>query len=754
MAWSVAEHSLVTAPDQPISQFAEALPQWAVALLALSYTAGLLLMVAVLAALGWHRRWDALRDTVLAGTGAGAMALAYMAWQGTLWPVLFSELASGAVRPQFPVVRVAVVTAVLVAAGPWLARPVRRLGWLTVAIVSGAAVGLALGSPSAAIAGAGLGLACGGGVLLVVGSPRGYPDVVAVQDALSQLGLAVPDLRLDPDQSWGVRRLIGTTDTGTDVEVKAYGRDATDSQVIAKLWRAALYRGGSARPMLSRLQSVEHEALVTLLARQAGLSAPRVLAAASATDEVAVLVTDRSGGPLAKSGAPLDDDELVDLWRQVARLHDAGMTHGRLTADSIRVTPEGLQLTDFGAGSVVFRQSDAALDVVHGLVATAQHVGAERAVAAAVAGLGAGPVADVVGYLQAPALTQTERRALPKGGARRLLGELRSCGSAATGTEPPEPVRLRRFGLRQLITIVLVLLFVSALVPLLTGVDYAQLWAALAGASWWLVVLALLACQVAFLPQATAMMSAVGRAIPLRPMTILQPAVAFISFAVPGVAGRVTMESAFLHKYGVPPTVSVTKGAIDAFSGFLVQVVLLVLAVLTGSIILVPSGSDDGSSVSWAVIALVVVLAAATVLAIWKVPKLHARVVPEVARGWQALTEVLASPRRALGLLGSNLTVQLLWGAALWLALEALGHQLSMISCLAVVVATSLLQGIVPVPGGIGVSEAVMSAFLVPLGVPAEVALGGAVIWRVATFYLPAIEGFFAARYLQRRGYL
>lgn len=84
----------------------------------------------------------------------------------------------------------------------------------------------------------------------------------------------------------------------------------------------------------------------------------------------------------------------------------------------------------------------------------------------------------------------------------------------------------------------------------------------------------------------------------------------------------------------------------------------------------------------------------------------------------------------------------------------SLGVHLSLISCTAVVVATSLLQGIIPVPGGIGVSEAVMSAFLVPLGVSGAAAMGATVIWRVATFYLPAVEGFFASRYLQKHGYL
>lgn len=37
---------------------------------------------------------------------------------------------------------------------------------------------------------------------------------------------------------------------------------------------------------------------------------------------------------------------------------------------------------------------------------------------------------------------------------------------------------------------------------------------------------------------------------------------------------------------------------------------------------------------------------------------------------------------------------------------------------------------------------------------PVAVAMGAIVIWRVSTFYPPAIEGFFAAKYLQEHGYL
>ena len=98
--------------------------------------------------------------------------------------------------------------------------------------------------------------------------------------------------------------------------------------------------------------------------------------------------------------------------------------------------------------------------------------------------------------------------------------------------------------------------------------------------------------------------------------------------------------------------------------------------------------------------------------------------------------------------------MHVLGGFALWLALMALATPQSLLTCTAVVVGTSLLQGLVPVPGGIGVSEAVIAALLAPLGVSAEVSLAAAAIWRVSTFYLPAVQGFFATRWLERSGHL
>lgn len=758
VAWSVAVRDLADPFQEALTKFAKSLPDWAVALLAFGYTLGLIYAIVVVIVLIWNRRWAGLRDVALAAVISSVVSLVLVGMFGELWPVFITEFTSGSFRPQFPVLRVASITAILVASTPFLARPIRRLGWLIVLIVSAAAVVLAISVPSGAVAAVGVGLVSAGAVLLGFGSPLGYPDTNSVRDALARIGLSSDDLAIARDQSWGVRRLVGQLPDGQAIEVKAYGRDATDSQVMAKLWRTLLYRGGAGRITLSRVQSVEHEALVTMLAANAGVATPEVRAAAAATDEVAVLVTTRVGTPLS-----LVDDlgsvrpqALNQLWREVTLMHDAGITHGNLDARAVRVHDGAFVISDFADGSVVFRDADSALDVAHLLFATAGAFGPEVAAAAALDGIGAEKLSTSLAYLQRPAFSKHEWNSVEDPG--QVLKDIRAQVAEVTGSEVPEPIKLRRVSLKDILTIVLVLLFLSALIPLLTGVDFAQVWSSLSGATWWLALLALLAGQVAFIPMGTSMMFAVGRAIPLRPMTILQPSCAFMNFAVPGMAGKIAMESAFLYKYGIAPAVSVTKGAVDTFGGFLTQLAILIVALLTGTLIIDSSTTSPtgggGKSVSWVVVAIVVLIAVATIIAIIKVPKLHDRVVPVVKSSWGALVEVLRSPKLTLGMIGSQFLVQVLWGAALWLGLRSLGFQLSLISCTAVVVATALLQGLIPVPGGIGVAEAVMTAFLVPVGVPADIAMGATIIWRVATFYLPATQGFFTSRYLQRRGYL
>ena len=47
-----------------------------------------------------------------------------------------------------------------------------------------------------------------------------------------------------------------------------------------------------------------------------------------------------------------------------------------------------------------------------------------------------------------------------------------------------------------------------------------------------------------------------------------------------------------------------------------------------------------------------------------------------------------------------------------------------------------------------------MTGILVLFGVDENAAFAAAISWRVTTFYLPAVEGFFAMRWLEKHQYL
>ena len=163
----------------------------------------------------------------------------------------------------------------------------------------------------------------------------------------------------------------------------------------------------------------------------------------------------------------------------------------------------------------------------------------------------------------------------------------------------------------------------------------------------------------------------------------------------------------------------------------------------------------DTDEINWQVILLIVAfLIVASVIAVWRVERLHKLVVPPLKDAWGNLRGVIKDPKRALGLLGSNLAARIVLALALWFILQAIGTPLPLVTCLVVTVATNLLAGLVPIPGGIGVAEAVLTSFLTIAGLEADEAFAAAVVFRIATFYVPAAAGFFAMKWLETNEHL
>ena len=177
--------------------------------------------------------------------------------------------------PRFPIIQLAIATAVALAGLPYLSRPMHRIVVGAMALAGLCAVigsyGLPLGVIAAVIVGWGTAAACH----LAMGAPNGLPSASEVTDAVRDLQVDVHGLRSMPRQEWGVASFAGTDAEGDPIELAVYGRDAADAQWLRKVWRFCIYRDSGPTLVLNRLQQVEHEAYLTFLAAHAGTRRPR-----------------------------------------------------------------------------------------------------------------------------------------------------------------------------------------------------------------------------------------------------------------------------------------------------------------------------------------------------------------------------------------------------------------------------------------------------------------------------------------------
>lgn len=732
--------------EDAIASVLRSTPEWFEQFYQVTYFIGLLwcaTIIGVVLAQG-TKRLAVLRDIGITFLIALlAVVIAHQVIHDT-WPEFFPEFSD--IVGNYPLARIVIVVAVVAVTAPSLTKPIVTLGWWVAAFTMIAAVGLEFALPFDTVGTFGLGIAAAGATLLVFGSPGGYPSREDLTEDLEELGITVTDLEPAPQQPWDARIMYGTRDDGTPIRVRALGRDAADSQVINRAWRSIWYRDEPRAHGYGRLERVEHEALVSVLAQRAGLRVPEVLRVGSAGADTAIITTTRFSTKLSAS----DTDRVEAAWATVGQLHDANIAHGNLSIDAFSLDGDDIVIGRFSASSLNASERQQHLDVVSLLYSHAVATDPANAVAAAIAGLGADRVIAALPYVQVPALSHSQKQLTksPKVVVRQIANEV----TEQTGSDPVTPERLRRVRPGDLVKPALSLIAAYALIGMLGEIDFVAVWDVVRNAAWALIIIGFIIGQFVFIPEATGMRFATGYDLVLRPLVILQVSVKWIGLAIPSAAGRVAMNTAYLRKYGVPTTVAVSQGAIDGISGFVVEAFILLVFFISSDTANLDVDVDD---LPWGLIIVIALfLIFAVVFAVLRIQRLREFVLPVISDAWGLLKGVIVNPGRLIGLLTSNLVSRVILAIVLWFTLQAIGAPLPLLTCLVVTVATNLLAGIVPVPGGIGVAEAVMTTFLVFFGLDSDTAFAAAVVFRVATFYIPAGEGFFAMNWLDREGYI
>jgi hypothetical protein len=227
------------AQDERVEQAFVTVLGWAPAVWRVALVCALVLALAIVADALFRRRWDLVRDLVVALLGVVGMASVLGRLVEADWLPIEADLWS---RWGFPELRLAVATAVLAVAGPELVRPVRVLATWLVPLAALGTVALEAVSPAGALGGLALGLAVAAFVRLAFGSTAGVPPTALVGTALATLGVEVSDLRISERQRIGAAEYLGHDMDGGPLKVRVLGRDAQDTQRLARNWRLLVYR--------------------------------------------------------------------------------------------------------------------------------------------------------------------------------------------------------------------------------------------------------------------------------------------------------------------------------------------------------------------------------------------------------------------------------------------------------------------------------------------------------------------------------
>jgi undecaprenyl-diphosphatase len=758
VAWFVARVEGVSGAERAVFELFNSLPGGLHPLFRSFYRVGFAVAVGLVGAAALiGRRWRLVRDLVLAAAVASALAtlLNHAVGEPPGAAALFHLIRRWPAGPSFPSTRVALVVAVFAAAGPYLARPTRRVLLAVAAAVAVATLYLGAGYPADVLVGIVVGWGAAAAVHLAFRSPGGRPTAAQVTKALLELGVCARDVRLDPVQQAGFTRMFGADDAGP-LSIRVIGRDESDARLAAKLWRSVVYKDSGPRLIWTRRADVEHEAYVTLLARDGGVRTPKPLVAGRAGPGAALLVERPAPGvPLADLPRVAVTGGLLEaVWDQVGRLHAAHVVHGRLNSRHIVVGDDGPALVGFERASVSGSPALAAREVAELLASTANLVDPQRAVAAAVSGIGADAIAAALPWLQPAALSRETRR----GGARRGRGErqarlraLREAAAGECGAEVPALTRLYRV---RRASVAMAAGTLVAVVVLLTQIEApAALWHSLASADpLWLLV-ALAASMTTNVALAIGLMGTTRLRLPLLATTEVQVGMSFSNLVMP-VVGGTAMQIRFLQRQGASLAPAIAAGGLLA----IVASVLTQLPIFAIAAALTPNDLDVGNISAAGSIELVG--AAVAILGIasgfaFGVPRLRRVVRPALHSGAATVAAAVRSPRQLGLLVAGNAGSAILYCLCLFACLRAFGASSSLWTLLALSIGVRLLGALVPVAGaGAAVSTIGLSGALVAVGIDKDVAVTAALTNQFVVTYLPAIPGWLATRDLIARDYL
>lgn len=301
---------------------------------------------------------------------------------------------------------------------------------------------------------------------------------------------------------------------------------------------------------------------------------------------------------------------------------------------------------------------------------------------------------------------------------------------------------------------VAIALWLWLLVVELVGLHRMQ--AVLSAADWKAVAGAFVVAQAATVGQGLALRGGVTTTIAFGVLMRSACAVAFAEL-IGGPVGAAATAVSLHRQRGLSPAAAYSSGLLSSAAGVVVPLLLGIgfLPVVLGQLHLVAAGPDGSNAALLQVLLLVVVATGLIGGLAFVVPRVcHAwasRRRPQFASAWANAYEVTAHVGPVVRLLAGPALTQVAFAAGLGLCLHAVGGSANFGALMLVCCTASVVGGITPVPGGMGVMEATYISGLTLAGAPQDLAAGATLLFRACTTYVPALWGWAALAQLRGR---
>ena len=596
-----------------------------------------------------------------------------------------------------------------------------------------------------------LGWAIGLAVRYSFGTPINRASVEKIVEALDSGGLIVDQIDLSLETSEG-RIYRAILKTGSQINVWVFDWELQGSGVLSSWWRGLTVKtSGDFRGMSIR-RRVERTALLTYAISATGVRVPEVeMVREIEPDSIFIALENLSGSSFTEINSKkikLTSSQIEKFLTDVKIIHDADIAHRSLAAENIFVTQSGdIAFTGVHSGTVASTDLQQRVDLAEALVTASRASSILETVQVAKRLFTTKELIRTIPAIQSVAMSRKTRQYLSSN--KELLKDLRKALGELAPSAELQPISFQRIKWKNILLASASVVALYVLVPQFSQISIKDL---ITTAEWKWAIVALVGSALTYFASTALLLSFIS--VPINWFRTLQAqlAASFATLVTPPTLGSVAVNMRFLSRAGVSGPAAATAVGVSQVVIFFIHLSLLVVfGVVAGT-------QTDFSFRPPRITLVVFVIIFALIILSFSITKIRnwifTKTRPIFSQVGPTLAIIAQQPQRLFMSILASISLNISYIVSFYAALNAFGSDISFATAAFVYLAGSTIGQAAPTPGGIGAVEAALIAGLTASGIPSGTALSGVLLYRVATFWLPVLPGWYAFANLQSKNAL